>query len=389
MRDEGAELGVDSNDRRLRSRRRGDEKRFFHALDTTGMDSDLVHALDRVKACTADPSSSFDAAVDAYTRFVASYDSSSINYFPSVFRFLTTELVVRAKRADDADDVRRASKKASSLLERALRCTLSKGALTPTSKKWSSLMVVNSMMRLNFRLGMACASLVRYVAAPSFVPLDSFPPSDRACYLYYFGRLQLMNNKFKEARKALTKSYELLVAMKSVAPDATSSTRVSTNVEKVLSYLVPTNVLLGVFPSNELVANHAFIRTVYVDLCRAIECGSACRVRRELEAHQSYFHSKRIYLTLATRAPYLAYRSIFRIVFVLRGKPSTLSFEDVSFALNEVSDDRKKVDADDAHDRLRCVVANLIDLGFVKGQLVHQRRGKIVLSKTNAFPPLS
>ena len=39
-------------------------------------------------------------------------------------------------------------------------------------------------------------------------------------------------------------------------------------------------------------------------------------------------------------------------------------------------------------DEIECILANLIYSGYIKGYISHQH-GKLVLSKSNAFPPLS
>jgi len=84
---------------------------------------------------------------------------------------------------------------------------------------------------------------------------------------------------------------------------------------------------------------------------------------------------------LVERAKTIAYRNFFKRVHSLH-PPATTKVDVTSFkrCLDSIGVRMDK-------DEVECVLANLIYKGYIKGYISHQH-AKLVLSKSNAFPPL-
>ncbi len=60
----------------------------------------------------------------------------------------------------------------------------------------ASLALINSMMRLYFRLNTLrnCKALIKSVSAPNFPKFDAFPKAHRVTYKFFSGRLALFDD---------------------------------------------------------------------------------------------------------------------------------------------------------------------------------------------------
>ena len=104
------------------------------------------------------------------------------------------------------------------------------------------------------------------------------------------------------------------------------------------------------------------------------------RLNSALEANEKFFIKAGIYLILET-LKIITYRNLFKKVALLM-KTHQIPIDAFLAAMKmmEVED----IDADET----QCIIANLIYEGKIKGYISHQHN-KLVVSKKDAFPPLS
>ena len=331
---------------------------------------------------------------------------------------------------------------AAGMLQKSFRITATDRAPLESSKKWGSLHVINNLFKIYFQLNnlRLCQILIRTVEGPGFPKaLDGqtlsgrkFPTAQLVTYHYFVGtrfpsivsapcalhglnqthacsatrlervharsasglathavdcmrasahkahprnasvqsscagRLSLLNSQFAQAERQLTFSFTR-------CPSAAFK-----NKRLILRYLVPTRLVLGVFPSRELLQRYRL--TYFMPLCRAVDRGDLRLFERELDAHQQLFIRHGSYL-LIERSKTIAYRNFFRRVHTLH-PPGTAKLDVPVF--------KRCLDAAGVvmdTDEIECVLANLIYKGYIKGYISHQH-GKLVVSKGNPFPAL-
>lgn len=143
-------------------------------------------------------------------------------------------------------------------------------------------------------------------------PLTHFPASQRVTYLHYLGRYLFANNLFFPAQIALEEAYN------QCHRQALNQKRV------ILIYLIPCNIIMGRFPSAELLQRPEAqgLAERFVPLCRLIQRGDYIAFRRHLGADApdtEWFAQKGILLALRNRCEILVWRSLARKVFITSG----------------------------------------------------------------------
>lgn len=143
-------------------------------------------------------------------------------------------------------------------------------------------------------------------------PLSYFPASQRVTYLYYLGRYLYSNNLFYPAQRALQTSYN------QCHRQALSQRRL------ILTYLIPCNIILGRFPSQELLQRPEAqgLTEKFIPLCRIISSGDIITFRRFMAVGSptsEWFSRKEILLQLRNRCEILVWRSLARKVFIHAG----------------------------------------------------------------------
>jgi hypothetical protein len=149
-------------------------------------------------------------------------------------------------------------------------------------------------------------------------PLRHFPASQRVTYLYYLGRYLFSNNLFHPARIALQSAYD------QCHRQALSQKRV------ILTYLIPCNIIMGRFPSLELLNRPESdgLADRFVPICRLIVRGDYIAFREHLALDSpatEWFARKGILLPLRNRCEILVWRALARKVFIYGGFHGDLS----------------------------------------------------------------
>jgi nuclear mRNA export protein PCID2/THP1 len=145
-------------------------------------------------------------------------------------------------------------------------------------------------------------------------PLSYYPSSQRVTYLYYLGRYLFANSHFYRAQAALQAAYDQCHA------------QALRHRQLILTYLIPSNICLGRFPSSKLLLRReaAELAKHFLPLCRIIASGNLSGFREHLglgSAHGQWFLRKRLLFQLRNRCELLVWRSLARRVFIEVGFP--------------------------------------------------------------------
>ena len=143
--------------------------------------------------------------------------------------------------------------------------------------------------------------------------LSRFPAAQRVTFLYYLGRYHFANNHFPRAARALQAAY------------AQTPVRFVSHRRSILIYFITANIILGRFPSAQLLARPEAIdlaQPAFAPLCRAIRAGDWATFRTLLTLPHpaaEWLWRRRLLLPLRNRAEPLVWRSLARRVFRLVG----------------------------------------------------------------------
>lgn len=132
---------------------------------------------------------------------------------------------------------------------------------------------------------------------------------------------------------------------------------------------------LGIMPSSKVATDYGFHE--FVQLGEAVKKGDVISFQRIMDENQTTFIQHGVYLVLEY-VRMIAYRNLFRRVYLLQGSNTKLLLQSFEAALEFLGED---VD----NDAVECLLANLIFQGRVKGYISHEKKFMIV-SKTDAFP---
>ncbi|KAF2722290.1 hypothetical protein K431DRAFT_319714 [Polychaeton citri CBS 116435] len=146
-------------------------------------------------------------------------------------------------------------------------------------------------------------------------PLAAYPKSQRVTYLYYLGRYWFQNNHFYRAQAALGKAYQESPCI----PVCTKQRR------HVLVYLIASNIVLGRFPSQALLAQPeaAGLSDYFLPLYLSIRQGNLDLFKRHMyhnSANVEWMLYWRILLQLRSKCEVLVWRSLVRKTFTLTGR---------------------------------------------------------------------
>lgn len=239
-------------------------------------------------------------------------------------------------------------------------------------KKKAALEIVNVSFKILFRINSLhlCKTLVRPVDSPAFPAFHTFPASQRVTYKYYRGRLHVFNEEYTEAAETLQ------YALQQCHPGAVS------NVRRILLYLVPVKMLLGVMPSRKLLEQYKLRQ--YDGLIAALRCGSIQSFDAALLANQYNFIQAGTYLLLEKLRNSVYRRLLKRVALIwAQHNPAKASQVQISWFQRALEWQGEQPD----YAEVECIVANLIYRKYIKGYISLQHR-VVVLSKADPFPPL-
>jgi len=245
-------------------------------------------------------------------------------------------------------------------------CAADARAAEDVTKRWGMLNLVNQLFKIYFKVNKLhlCKPLIRAVESSALK--DRFTKSQLVTYKYYVGRKYMFDNNLKEAEEYLRYSFE------HCHRESESNKRL------ILIYLIPVKMLLGQMPKQSLLSKYDLGQ--FSGVMEAVKEGNVFKLSQALEEHEKTFIKWGIFLILE-KLKIITYRTLFKKVTLLM-KSHQISVEAYTTALKMM----KVEDID--NDETACILANLIYQGRIKGYLSHQHN-KLVVSKQNAFPPLS
>ncbi|KAI8619771.1 hypothetical protein BC830DRAFT_1102634 [Chytriomyces sp. MP71] len=279
-----------------------------------------------------------------------------------------TVLAKRSEKPRCLEEAARTLNKAFSV------CATDRFNTLPTSRKWGSYYMCNLLFRTYFRLRQInlAGNLIRSLKSVDLPDLDQFPIAHAVTYRYYMGVLAFYDEQYKRAQGELTWALQNF-------PPLTTHPR-KHNQALLLSHLIPVNLIAGRIPSPALLGAHPRLRALFADLIDALGAGRLGDFDVALAERQRELIGRGVYLTLE-RSRIVCFRNLVRRVFLIRNKTTRLELQDVLTAVHMAG----CTDVD--MDEIECMVANLIDKGFVKGYISHERL-TLVLSPKDAFPAL-
>ena len=142
--------------------------------------------------------------------------------------------------------------------------------------------------------------------------------------------------------------------------------------------LIAVKMLLGQMPKQSLLKKYDLQQ--FTGVMEAVKEGNLYNLNKALEDNERTFIKWGIFLILE-KLRIITYRNLFKMVTLLM-QSHQISVEAFTTALKMM----KVEDVD--NDETACILANLIYQGRIKGYISFQHN-KLVVSKQNAFPPLS
>ncbi|CAN0901355.1 Enhanced ethylene response protein 5 [Linum grandiflorum] len=221
--------------------------------------------------------------VDAYQAF-----EKSANAFIQEFRnwesawalealyVIAYEIRVLAERADrDLASNGKSPEKlkgAGSFLMKVFGVLAGKGP-----KRVGALYVTCQLFKVYFKLGTVhlCRSVIRSIETARIFDFEEFPTRDKVTYMYYTGRLEVLNENFPAADQKL--SYALTHC--SLSKEA--------NIRMILKYLIPVKLSIGIIPKKQLLEDYNLVE--YTNVVEALKRGDLRLLRSALQEHEDQY----------------------------------------------------------------------------------------------------
>ncbi|KAH8096699.1 hypothetical protein BXZ70DRAFT_330493 [Cristinia sonorae] len=307
------------------------------------------------------------------------------------FRYFTTKTgwtlpalfsILRDLRdlAFDADlEARQRGQEGTENMEEAARviskaftnCVTDRMSPKAESRKWGVYYVVGLILKSYFRvkrISLAKNILRAIDANPDIPPLDQYPRSHQVTYRYYIGMLSFLNEDLAKSEQELTLAfYHCHIGAK-------------TNLERILTYLIPLRIFRGHLPSRELLDRFPAIDDLYSPFITAIRRGDVHDYDAALDRFERRLVDLNLFLTME-RGRELCVRELFRRVWVVSGKGTRVMVSSFHTALQLAGEDVSVEEAE-------CLVANMIYKGYIRGYISHGQQ-TVVLAAANTFPKLA
>jgi len=260
------------------------------------------------------------------------------------------------------------------------------------SRKWGVISMANLLFKTYFKLNNIALTknVIAILESPgvNLPPLAAFPKAQYCTYVYYRGILEFLRENYVEAESHLSNALSICHR------DAVR------NREQILTYLIPAHILNShQLPSPALLSPMPALEALLLPLCKAIKSGNLAAFDTALSSVEIELVRRRIYLTLE-RSRDLCLRNLFRKVLLNAGyedakDPKTgeitgqirrtrINISEFEMAVRAAYRDASEPTVIE-QDEVECFIANMIYKGLMKGYIAREQ-GKVVLSKTGAFP---
>lgn len=244
------------------------------------------------------------------------------------------------------------------------------------AKKAGYVWVCCELLRAYFKLGQISQCSFLLNAVTQSLNKDGFDPKDlpkaiSVTFHFYWGKHCVFDHNLRDADQKLSWAFQN-------CPEKEKKNR-----RRILLYLVPCKMRLGVLPTQELLQQHDL--TMFIDVVRAIREGNVRLFTEKMEEYASDFIKMGTYL-LMMKLKFMVKRNLCKAVHreVRRKLPENAAHKLDLAPFEHIFAWQDDCDSDET----ACVLANLIYQGAVKGYMSHEHR-KLVFAKETPFPPPS
>ncbi|KAJ3100585.1 COP9 signalosome (CSN) subunit [Phlyctochytrium planicorne] len=199
-------------------------------------------------------------------------------------------------------------------------------------------------------------NLIKSIRNADLPEIEKYPIGHVVAFKYYMGVLAFFNEQYSKADEELT------FALTHCRARGPSPNIYQTNRRLILNYLIPTRLISGKIPHPKLFKKHPILSSSYSRLIETITSGQLGQFDECLETQQRDL--------------------IARGTWLCKNKPTRLEFGAFVAAVHFAG--CPDVDLDE----VECMLANLIDKGYLKGYMSKEKL-TLVLSPSNAFPSVS
>ncbi|KZW04149.1 COP9 signalosome complex subunit 12 [Exidia glandulosa HHB12029] len=206
-------------------------------------------------------------------------------------------------------------------------------------------------------------------ANPDIPPLSAYPRAHQVTYRYYVGMINFLNEEYTQARSA---EEELSFAFYNCHTSSTS------NLERILTYLIPLRILCGQLPSPEFLDRFPALNELYAPFVDAIRHGRLQDYDLALTEQETRLADLGILLTIE-KARDVCLRGLFRRVWSASERSTRIPISSFHAALRISGQEDVPVE------EAECLLANMIYKGFMRGYISHERQ-MVVLAATSPFP---
>ncbi|KAK9373569.1 uncharacterized protein V1513DRAFT_382204 [Lipomyces chichibuensis] len=282
---------------------------------------------------------------------------------------------------------------------------------TEISKKEVILYVAVLLCRAYFKLNQssACANVFSNIHTAN-ISFSRYPRSQTVTYRYYLGRFYFLRQELLRARA------HLLWAFNNCHASAVSNQRA------ILTYLIPSNLLLGVGTRPQLyeIAGET-LREVFGPLEKALRSGDLYAFNAHLVRYFDWFVAKKMFLLLRSKAEIIIFRNLFRRIDVMVAaakpppesgtrRPNDLTYDDLLVGIRQstrqnglaltahaavASTDSPAIlpystfaEMSWTYDDVENICISLIDQGFMKAN-IYARSRLLRLMPSGGFPQIA
>ncbi|KAL7591873.1 hypothetical protein Lser_V15G32854 [Lactuca serriola] len=240
-------------------------------------------------------------------------------------------------------------------------------------KRVGALYVTCQLFKVYFKLGTVhlCRSVIRSIETARIFDFEEFPVRDKVTYMYYTGRLEVLNENFPAA------DHKLSYALSHCDPQSEA------NIRMILKYLIPVKLSIGILPKRTLLEKYNLIE--YSDIVVAMRRGDLRLLRHALEEHEDRFLRSGVYLVLEKLELQVYQRLVKKIYFIQKEKDPSKAHQ---IKLEVIVKALKWLEMEMDLDEVECIMSILIYKNLVKGYFAHKSK-VAVLSKQDPFPKLN
>lgn len=268
----------------------------------------------------------------------------------------------------------------ASTINNGLKCTMKDEInFGPFNKKMAYYPFANMLMSVYFRLRVYKLANGIISATETYkghlMPFDQYSPGDRCAYLYYFGVLRLIAQKYEQALDLLEQALKLV-------PESEVASQ-----QTILFYLIPLKIKVkNLYPTKSFPwSRYELLKSMYFPLIRAMQIGN-CEIFNLLLQHfYDFLIDKNLYLIWETLSINVRLRLVHK-VWILSGRSNVVPIDDfrVAFELVNIVPSHEKMISTDA---TILFLSNHIYDNTMKAY-IHHGYQKVVLKKENPFPTI-